>query len=89
MAFSKVGLIKNNFIDFSLMDYDSSYYINYEIPLKFAHRPDIISYSLYRDVTYQNLLSYINRIDNSPEGYYTGRILKVIDPERINSIWKA
>lgn len=86
MAFTKEDLINNNFLDFSLIDYDSSYFINYEIPLKFAYRPDIISYYLYRDITYQSLLSYINRIDNSPEGYYSGRILKVIDPERINSI---
>jgi hypothetical protein len=86
MAFSKENFLENNFINFDLIEYNNDYLIDYQIPLRFQYRPDVISYDLYRDTTYQILISFLNKIDNSPEGYYAGRILKVIKPERIDSI---
>lgn len=86
MPFNKARYVKNNFIDFSLFNYDSVYYQTYTIPLEFQYRPDVISYMLYGDCSYQTLLSYINRIKNSPEGYYAGRVITIIKPSYIDSI---
>lgn len=86
MGFNKEKYLKGKFLDMKLFDYDSNYTRNFIVPFEYAYRPDIICQRLYGDVSYQSLISYINRIDNSPEGYYSGRIIKIIKSEYIDSI---
>lgn len=86
-------------MSFRRINYESDYFINmkdfifqqeklgyYTIPMEFAHRPDLISYALYSDLSYQNLLSYINKIEDSPEGYYNGRVIKYLKREFLGEV---
>lgn len=58
----------------------------YKIPIHFAYRPDLIAYSLYKDVTMADFLAIINDIDDSPEGFYTDRIIKVLKSDYIGQV---
>lgn len=58
----------------------------YVIPLVYSYRPDLIADHLYKDVTMADYIAIINNIDNSPEGFYTGRILRVLKNEFIGLI---
>lgn len=52
-----------------------------KIPIKYEYRPDLIAYNLYNDVTFSTFLAIINEIDNSPEGFKSGKVIKYLDPE--------
>ena len=58
----------------------------YEIPLAYKYRPDLIAQLFYGHGDLHWILTYINDINNSPEGYYTGRIIKIPSPKRISEI---
>lgn len=71
-----------NFVDVSkIKEISNDKYSTYTIPLKYRYRPDLIAWFLYKDISMQNLLSILNDIDNSPEGYYSGREIKIIKQE--------
>lgn len=53
----------------------------YTIPIEYRYRPDLIAYSLYKDVSMQDYLAIINNIKDCPEGFYANRVIKVIKPE--------
>ena len=50
----------------------------YKIPVEYNHRPDLIAYHLYNDVSMAEYLAILNDIDDSPEGFYTGREIKYL-----------
>ncbi len=58
----------------------------YEIPLAFKYRPDLISQEFYGTGDLYWVLTYINDINNSPEGYYTGRVIKIPNPKKISEL---
>lgn len=58
----------------------------YEIPLAFKYRPDLISQEFYGTGDLHWILTYINDINDAPEGYYTGRVIKVPSPKRISEL---
>ncbi len=84
MAFNKENYLIGSEVKFvdmkQIRSVNENYLLNYVIPLEYAYRPDIICYRLYGDTSYQSAISFINRINDSPEGYYSGRTIKVIDP---------
>lgn len=53
----------------------------YIIPLIYEFRPDLIAYSLYKDVSMADYLAIINDIDDTPEGFYRGRKIRVLREE--------
>ena len=53
----------------------------YYIPLVYEFRPDLIAYSLYKDVSMAEYLAIINDIDNTPDGFYRDRKIKVLKEE--------
>jgi hypothetical protein len=67
------GVLDINFIN-KLKEAD---YILYKIPLKYKYRPDLIAYNFYGNNKYYWILTYINDINDSPQGFYTNRIIKV------------
>lgn len=58
----------------------------YKIPLEYSYRPDLIADHLYRDVTMADYIAILNDISDSPEGFYAGRILRVLKSEFIGLI---
>lgn len=49
----------------------------YTISPMTAFRPDLISYAFLGSEKLHWILTYINSIENSPEGYYVGRIIYI------------
>ena len=58
----------------------------YEIPLSFKYRPDLIANLFYGSGELHWVLTYINNINDSPEGYYTTRVIKIPSPKRISEL---
>jgi len=58
----------------------------YTIPLAFNFRPDLISNLFYGTGDLHWVITYINDINDSPEGYYTGRVIKVPTPKKVSEI---
>lgn len=58
----------------------------YTIPLKFQYRPDLISQYFYGTTSLQWLITFINNIGDSPEGYYVNRIIRIPDKEKVRSL---
>lgn len=88
MAFDKEEYLEGKFIDLRKFRFTEDYLESYIIPFEWAYRPDIICHFYYGDTSYQSLISFINRIDNSPEGYYAGRIIKLLKKEYMDSVWE-
>ena len=63
-----VGLPTDNFL--SLIDGTET---KYTIPIEKRYRPDLIADLFYKNSKFWWVLTYVNKIDNSPEGFYTGR----------------
>jgi hypothetical protein len=55
----------------------------YEIPLAYNFRPDLIALLFYGHGDLHWILTYINDINNTPEGYYTNRVIKIPNPKTI------
>lgn len=53
----------------------------YIIPLTYEFRPDLIAYSLYKDVSMADYLAIINDIDDTPYGFYKDRKIRVLKEE--------
>lgn len=53
----------------------------YDIPLAHEFRPDLIAYSLYKDVSMAEYLAILNDIKDTPEGFYRGRRIRVLKEE--------
>lgn len=60
---------------------DSEKCRNYTIPMVYEFRPDLIAYSLYKDVSMAEFLAILNDIDDTPEGFYRGRTIRVLKEE--------
>jgi len=58
----------------------------YEIPIEYKYRPDLIANAFYGSGDLHWILTYINDINNSPEGYYTGKIIKIPSPKKISEL---
>ena len=54
---------------------------NYYIPLTYEFRPDLIANSLYNDVSMAEYLAIINDINDTPDGFYSGRKIRVLKQE--------
>lgn len=80
------GLLEYNDLKKFLLGSDESYYYSYKIPLVYQYRPDLIAYNLLGSVNLQWVLTYINEIENSPEGYTINRIITVPVKERLLQI---
>ena len=59
---------------------------DYIIPLRYGFRPDLIANDLYNDVSMADYIAILNDIDDSPEGFYSGRKLIVLKEEFIEAI---
>lgn len=55
---------------------------NYTIPMIYEFRPDLIAYSLYKDVSMAEYLAILNDIDDTPEGFYRGRTIRVLNEDK-------
>ena len=53
----------------------------HDIPLAHEFRPDLIAYSLYKDVSMAEYLAILNDIKDTPEGFYRGRRIRVLKEE--------
>ena len=53
----------------------------YIIPLVYEFRPDLIAYSLYKDVSMADYIAIINDINDTPAGFYRGRKIRVLKEE--------
>lgn len=58
----------------------------YTIPFEHTYRPDLISYKFYKNSSLQWVLVYANNIGDSPEGFFTGRQIRVPRFERLINI---
>ena len=58
----------------------------YEIPLAYKYRPDLIAKLFYGHGDLHWVLTYINDINDSPEGYYTNRVIKIPSPKKISEL---
>jgi hypothetical protein len=58
----------------------------YEIPLSYSYRPDLISQEFYGTGDLHWVITYINDISDSPQGYYPQRVIKIPNPKRIAEI---
>lgn len=55
----------------------------YKIPLEYQYRPDLIARYFYGTTQLAWVLTLVNDIENSPEGFTSGRILRVPTRERV------
>ena len=55
----------------------------YEIPLNYNYRPDLIARDKYGSERLYWVLAYINNINDSPFGFYTGRVIKIPSKKRV------
>lgn len=55
----------------------------YEIPLIYNFRPDRIAKQFYGNPKMFWILVYANNIENSPEGFFAGRKIRVPRTERV------
>ena len=76
------GFIIEGFID-SLKNYPSKKYM---VSLSDVYRPDLIARKFYGDERFFWILTYVNDIYNSPEGFYVGRIINIPDPSIIGNV---
>ena len=58
----------------------------YTIPLGYKFRPDLIAQEFYGSGKLHWILTYINDISDSPTGFYTSRVIKIPDPNKIAEI---
>lgn len=79
MAFNRNKYLKNGELDKKYFNFDESNIDRYIIPLKYEGRPDLIAFEIYGDTSYQVFLTYFNKIYDTPEGYYRGRVLKFVN----------
>ena len=70
-------------IEDSMEVFKSDKDILYTIPIEHNYRPDLIANKFFGNSKLFWILVYINEINNSPEGFYTGRIIRVPRNERI------
>jgi hypothetical protein len=81
MPFVKEKHLEYNFLKKEDFVYSEEKIDYYTIPIEYSNRPDLISYILYKDTSYQTLLTFINNITDTPEGYYQGRTIKYLKKE--------
>lgn len=60
--------------------------ILYKIPIGEKYRPDLIAQKFYGSFKYHWLITYANGFFNSPEDYFTDRIIKIPNPSIINEL---
>lgn len=77
------GILDYNYIRSYLISDNDTYY---KIPLIHQYRPDLISYYFYNTVNFQWILTYINDINDSPEGYTINRLLRIPPKDRLLQI---
>lgn len=58
----------------------------YEIPLIYQYRPDRIAEKFYGNSKLYWILVYVNEIENSPEGFYTGRRIRIPKVQRVTEV---
>ena len=75
----QIGMMKENTKERITFNDD----ILYEIPLKYQYRPDKIASNFYGNPKLFWVLVYANEISDSPEGFYTGRRIRIPRVERI------
>lgn len=69
-------------VDFQeLLQFDDD--ILYTVTLEDQYRPDNIARNFYGDPKLFWVLVYANNIEDSPEGFYTGRVIRIPRVERV------
>lgn len=58
-------------------------FTNYTIPLTEQYRPDIIAYKFYGNSSYHWIITLINDIKNTPEGYVVNKVIKIPNPDDV------
>lgn len=64
----------------------SSDMVYYTIPIHMQYRPDLIAYKFYKDSSLDWVLTFVNQFDNSPEDYYTDRVILIPSLTRIKQL---
>ena len=59
--------------------------INYQIPLKYQYRPDLIANEFYGDSKLWWVIVYANGINNCPEVFFSTNVVKIPNPIRVKS----
>ena len=59
--------------------------VRYTIPLKYRYRPDLIAKEFYGTHHLQWMITYFNNFNNSPEDYYSSRVIELPSFEKVNS----
>lgn len=75
-----VGFVNREDIKTMIMGENDTYY---KIEQGYEFRPDLISQKMYGTTEFHWVLTFINDISNSPEGYTAGRILRIPQRARI------
>jgi hypothetical protein len=57
--------------------------LNYQIPVEYTYRPDLIAYKFYRDPKLFWVLVYANNFKNSPEDFSLGTVIKIPKFEKV------
>lgn len=73
------GFLRTDIVELFETDND----IIYQIPLEYEFRPDLIARKFFGNPRLDFILTYINRIEDAPEGYYAGRSIRIPRFERV------
>lgn len=77
---SHPGLLDVKALQELFMTDDDTYYT---IPFQHQYRPDLICKQFYGTTSLQWLITYINNISDSPEGYFINRVLRIPNKETV------
>ena len=72
-----------NFQDVSDILSSDSDNVYYKIPIEHRYRPDLIAQKFYNFSDLHWVITMVNGIKNSPEGYTVGTIIKIPNKERV------
>lgn len=74
---------KGMMIEDSMEVFKSNKDILYEIPLEHNFRPDLIANKFFNNPKLFWILVFVNEISDTPEGFYTGRVIRIPRYEKI------
>lgn len=76
------GFLRNDIKEILTFDDD----ILFTIPMELEYRPDLIATKFYGNPRLFWVITYVNEIPDSPEGYYRERVIRVPRLERLVNI---
>ena len=75
------GIVDYNLLKQKLLNENE--YNLYTIPIEYVYRPDLIALNFFNDDKLYWVLAFVNDINDSPTGFYQGRVIKIPNPKRI------